>query len=73
MGRSPSWAAPPPLPPFCWGVEPPTQFSERRGLGRASIFRGGCWETVGDFFQGPCNVYMKKKLKSEIFNDKKSL
>ena len=30
-------------PPFCWGVEPPTKFSKKRGggLDRISIFRGG--------------------------------
>ena len=43
------------------------------GLGRISIFRGGCWERGGDFFQGGCSFYIKNKLKSEIFNSKKSL
>ena len=38
------------------------------------MFRGGCWEREGDFFQGrSCSFYIKDKLKSEIFNDKKSL
>ena len=27
----------------------------------------------GDFFQGGCSCHKKNKLKSEIFNDKKSL
>ena len=27
----------------------------------------------GDFFQGGCSFYIKNKLKSEIFNDKKGL
>ena len=44
------------------GVEPPTQFLKRGGLDRNSIFRRGS------------SFYIKKnKLKSEIFNDKKSL
>ena len=61
------------------GVEPWTKFSkslcwgEGGGLGRISIFRGGCWERGGDFFQGGCSFYIKNKLKSEIFNSKKSL
>ena len=28
---------------------------------------------LSDFFQGGCSFYIKNKLKSEIFNDKKSL
>ena len=62
-------------PPFSTcGVEPLTKFSKRGGLDRISIFRGGCWEGGGDFFQrGGCSFYIKNKLKSEIFNDKKSL
>ena len=39
-------------------------------LPNGSHFRGGCWERGGDFFQG---VQLSHKLKSEIFNDKKSL
>ena len=38
-----------------------------RGLDRTSVFRGG------DFFHGGCNFSTKNKLKSGIFNDKKSL
>ena len=37
------------------------------------LLEGGCWERGGDFFQGSCNFHIKNKLKSEIFNDKKSL
>ena len=40
-----------------------------RGKGlKISTFRGG-----SDFFQGGCNFHIKNKVKSEIFNDKKSL
>ena len=40
-----------------------------RGKGlKISTFRGG-----GDFFQEGCNFHIKNKVKSEIFNDKKSL
>ena len=56
------------------GVEPPTKFSKRGGgggLDRTSTFRGGLLgKRGGDFFQGSCNFHTKK-LKSEIFNDKK--
>ena len=57
-------------PPFLLGgeVEPPTTFS-KRGLGKTSTFRG-----VTLFRGRGCNFYKKiYKLKSEIFNDKKSL
>ena len=58
-------------PPICWGggqrVEPPNNFSKggEEVLDRISIFRGGCWERGG--------VFVINKLKSEIFNNKKSL
>ena len=50
------------------------QISQRGGggrLDRISGFRGGSWERGGDFFQGGCSFYIKIKLKSEIFHDKK--
>ena len=55
--------------------EPPTKFSKRGGgLDRTSTFRGGCWERGGDFFQGGGLQFShKNKVKSEIFNDKKTL
>ena len=65
--------------PFCWeegggGFEPPTKFSKRGGLTETQLLEGGCWERVGDFFQGGLQFSQKKKkLKSDIFNDKKSL
>ena len=62
-------------PPLSDGgrVEPPTKFSKRGGLTGPQLLEGGCWERGGDFFQGGCNFHIKNKLKSEIFNDKKSL
>ena len=45
---------------------------QKGGLDRTSTFRGGCWERGGDFFQGGVQL-SHNKLKSEIFNDKKSL
>ena len=43
------------------------------GLNRTSTLRGGCWKRGITFFMGSCNFYKKTKLKSEIFNGKKSL
>ena len=58
------------------GVEPPTNF-QKGGLEKTLSFRRGWWETGGDLFEGGgngvCNFYIKNKLKSGIFNDKKSL
>ena len=56
-------------------VEIPTKFSKRRGggLGRTSTFREGCWERGDDFFHSGDAIFTRKKLKSEIFNNKKSL
>ena len=45
---------------------------QKGGLDRTSSFTGGFWEREGDFFQGGCNCHIKNKLKSEIFNEKKS-
>ena len=59
-----------------WGVEFPTIFLKRGRLDRISIFRGGLFGKKGvTFCRGGgrgCSFYMKK-LKSEIFNNKKSL
>ena len=48
--------------------------NQRVKYDRTSLLEGGWWEG-GDFFQeaGGCNFHIKNKLKSEIFNDKKSL
>ena len=35
------------------------------------FLEGGCWQVGDDFFQGHCSFYIKNKLKSEIFNEKK--
>ena len=64
-------------PPFLLdgvqGFELPTKFSKRGGLGRTSAFREGCWERGDDFFHEDDAIFAHKKLKSEIFNNKKSL
>ena len=66
-------------PPFLFagrgreaGFEPPTKFSKRGGLKEFQFLERGCWERGGWRFPGGgCNFYIKNKLKSEIFNDKK--
>ena len=55
------------------GVEPPTKYSKRGGLTRPQLSEEVAGKEGDDFFQGGCNFYIKNKLKSEIFNDKKSL
>ena len=62
-------------PPLPRGVPPPTRFSKKEGLAGPQLLEGGCWEKGDNFFQegGGCNFRIKKELKSEIFNDKKSL
>ena len=50
-----------------WGVEPPTKFKKGGDLKGPQLLEGGCWERGG-------RVQLShNKLKSEIFNDKKSL
>ena len=53
----------PPL--FCWGGD--------LNLTGPQLLEGVGGKVGGDFFQGGCNFYIKDKLKSEIFSDKKSL
>ena len=55
------------------GVSLQPNFQKGGGLTGPQLLEGGCWERGGDFFQGGCNFHIKNKLKSEIFNDKKSL
>ena len=55
------------------GAEPPTKFSKRGGLTGSQFLKGSCWERGVTFFIGGCSFYMKNKLESEIFNNKKSL
>ena len=53
---------------------PPTKFSKSGGLTGLPLLEGRYWERGGDIFQGGgCTFYIKNKLKSEVFNDKKSL
>ena len=56
------------------------QIFKKGGLTGPQLLEGGCWERGSDFFQdeggrggGGCNCHIKNKLKSEIFNDEKSL
>ena len=47
---------------------------QKGGLDRTSTFRGGLLGKGGDFFrEGEVQLTHKNKLKSDIFNDKKSL
>ena len=43
------------------------------GLTGPELFKGGCRERGGDFFVGEGVQFSHNELKSEIFNDKKSL
>ena len=67
---------------YAEGVEPPSKFSKRGVLGKISIFRGQVAEKEWMTFSGGnrgrgfgggwvSNFYIKNKLNSEIFNDKK--
>ena len=49
------------------------KISKKCGLGRTSAFIGGLLGKRGWLFQGELQFSHKSKLKSEIFNDKKSL
>ena len=58
-------------------IKPPTKFSKKKGMGsgldKTSTLRGGLLEKRRVTLQGGLQFYKKNKLKSEIFNDKKSL
>ena len=62
--------------PFCRGLslQPNFQKGGGGGLDRPQLLEG-CWERAGDLFQGGEGglQFSHKKIKSEIFNDKKSL
>ena len=60
------------LPISARRVEPPTKFS-KRGVDRTSTFRQGLLRKRGWLFSEGFQFSHKNKLKSEIFNDKKSL
>ena len=70
---------PPILVPFFywWGDDPPTKFSKWGGGGRLDrihIFGGELLGLRGvTFFRGGLQFYLKNKLKSEIFNNKKKV
>ena len=57
----------PPPPPSA------TSFSKRRALTGPQLLQGVAGKEGVTFFRGGCNFHQKKKLKSEIFNEKKSL
>ena len=49
-------------------------FQKGGGFDRISIFRGEvAWKKWNDFFQGGFTFYIKNQLKSQIFNNTKSL
>ena len=52
-------------------VEPPTIFSESGGVTGIHFLEGVAGKEGGDLFQGDCNFWIKSKLKSGLFNDKK--
>ena len=64
-------------PPFSAGrLNLPPNFQKKGGLDRTSTLRGELLEKKGVTFfrgEGGCNFTKKSQLKSEIFNDKKSL
>ena len=48
-------------------------FQKGGGAGQdLTFYRGGAGKEGDDFLQRDCNFHKKNKLKSEIFNDKKS-
>ena len=53
--------SPPPFAGGGGGIEPPTNFSKRKGrLDRTSVFRGGLQGKRGvTFFRGGCNFWTK--------------
>ena len=52
-----------------------SNFSKRGDLTGPQLLEGCCWERGEWLFSGGwlCNFHIKNKLKSQIFNDKKSL
>ena len=55
------------------GAEPPTKISKRGGLTGPQLLQEVAGKEGVTFFRWGCNFHRKNKLKSEIFNDKKSL
>ena len=60
-------------PPAGEGLSLLPNFQKGGGsLTGSQFLEGGCWERGGvTFFMEGCSFYIKSKLKSEIFNDKK--
>ena len=60
-------------PSFCWvDLNLLPNFQKKGGDQQDLSFqRGVAGKEGGNFFQGVCNFYIKNKLKSEIFNNKK--
>ena len=56
-----------------WGVELPTKFSKRGGLVGPQLLERVAGKEGMTFFMGDDAVFTHKKLKCEIFNNKKSL
>ena len=49
-----------------------SKFSKRGGLTGSQLQEGGCWTRGDNFFQEGLQFLLKNKLKSELFNGKKS-
>ena len=60
-------------PFFAGGVEPPTKFSKRGGLTGPQLLEGVAGKEGVTLIRRGLQFSHKNKLKSEIFNDKKSL
>ena len=60
--------------PFCrgWEGQAPDQIFKKRCLTGSQFLEGLTWKE-GRFFSGCCSFCIKNELKSEMFNDKKSL
>ena len=62
--------------PFLLRGKPPIKLSKRgaeAGVKGSKFLEGGCWERGAELFLGGLHFLHKNKLKSEIFNYKKSL
>ena len=62
----------PPLQ-ICWGVKPSTKFSKGDLTGSQFLETVAREERSNPFQEGSWSFYIKRKLKSEILNDKRSL
>ena len=70
-----AYCAPPPFPLFARGSGWAShQFFKKRGgdLTGSQFLERGCWERWKWWFSGGCSFYIKNKLKSQIFNEKKN-